>query len=117
MPRHEVGYLWIESSGTKRKKIGLSSHGLQRLGEIQWIDLPAVGSNIDKEGTLFVLESSKAAIEVESPCAGTVVQARECTEAFLDRVQKQPEQEWLVELDTHLTQFGVGPFNPIPTDI
>jgi glycine cleavage system H protein len=99
MNRYEIGYLWVESTPSNKKLIGLSSHCLEHIGEINWVGLPTVGEVFDKNSTLFVLESSKAAIEVESPLKGTVVGTRECTEEFLSSLKQNPDQVWLIEME------------------
>lgn len=100
MTRSEVGYIWIESFEEKKKRIGLSCHGIEHLGDIVWISLPAVGTHFFKEGTLFVMESSKAAIEVESPLEGKVLHAKECTEETLCSLKNNPDQTWLLEIES-----------------
>jgi len=101
MHRYEVGYLWIESSPSPfhQKRIGLSRHGLEHIGEINWIGLPPVGTSFEKKDTLCVLESSKAAIEVESPLKGRVLHVQECTEELLASLKQDPDHLWLIELE------------------
>lgn len=52
--------------------IGISSETLQELGDIAWVGLPKIGDRIEKGGLLTVLESTKAAFDIESPIAGRV---------------------------------------------
>jgi glycine cleavage system H protein len=52
--------------------IGISSETLQELGDVAWVRLPKIGDRIEKEGLLTVLESTKAAFDIESPIAGRV---------------------------------------------
>jgi len=99
MSRYEVGYLWVESTPSLTKKIGLTRHGLEHIGDIQWIGFPSPGTPFDQRDTLFVVESSKAAIEVESPLKGTIVSSQTCTEELLSSLKANPDQQWLVEVE------------------
>lgn len=99
MSRCEVGYLWIESHSSCKKRIGLTRHGLEHIGDIQWIGFPSPGTCCEKNDTLFVVESSKAAIEVESPLKGKIVSSRTCTEELLSSLKANPDQQWLVEVE------------------
>ena len=99
MSKKEVGYVWIESTDKKTKRIGLSRQGLERIGQIVWFSTPPAGASVDTNTTLFILESSKAAIELESPITGTVAHGKECTEECITALNLNPDQEWLVELD------------------
>ena len=99
MTRYEVGYLWVESPEHNKRRIGLSRHGLEKIGDINWISFPPVDEKLEVQDLLFVLESSKAAIDVESPISGKVTFTQECTEALLDSLKDDPDQLCLIELD------------------
>lgn len=98
--RHEIGYVWIETINAKKKRIGLSHQGLEKLGTISWIEFPKIGEIIDQHVPLFTLEASKAAIEVESPVKGTIVHVKTCDDRLLQALNEDPDHEWLIELVT-----------------
>jgi len=54
--------------------IGITHHAQELLGEITFVELPAVGKEVKQKGELAVVESSKAASDVYSPVTGTVAQ-------------------------------------------
>ena len=62
---------WIEVEGTLAT-IGITDHAQQQLGDIVFVELPAVGSAVAKGGEAAVVESVKAASDVFSPVSGTV---------------------------------------------
>jgi glycine cleavage system H protein len=53
--------------------IGISDYAQAQLGDIVFIDLPAVGKKVTKGSELAVIESVKAASEVYAPVSGEVV--------------------------------------------
>jgi glycine cleavage system H protein len=64
---------WIKVEGT-RGTVGITDHAQQMLGEVTFVELPAVGASVKKGDSLSVVESSKAASDVYSPASGTVVE-------------------------------------------
>ena len=53
--------------------VGITDHAQEALGEITFVELPAVGKEFAQGGEMAVVESSKAASDVYAPAAGRVV--------------------------------------------
>jgi glycine cleavage system H protein len=53
--------------------IGISEHAQAQLGDVVFVELPAVGDKVAKGAQAAVVESVKAASEVFSPASGEVV--------------------------------------------
>lgn len=54
--------------------VGVSDYAQSQLGDIVFVDLPAVGKTVAKGKELAVIESVKAASEVYSPVSGEVIE-------------------------------------------
>jgi glycine cleavage system H protein len=54
--------------------IGITDHAQEMLGELVFVELPAVGKEVKQKGDLAVVESSKAASDVYSPLTGEVTE-------------------------------------------
>jgi glycine cleavage system H protein len=52
--------------------IGITHYAQEQLGEITFVELPAVGKEVKQKDELAVVESSKAASDVYAPVTGTV---------------------------------------------
>ncbi len=63
--------------------IGISEHAQQQLGDVVFVELPAVGAKFAKGAAAAVVESVKAASDVYCPVAGEVV-------AINDIMTKEP---------------------------
>ncbi len=61
----------LESDGTVT--IGISEHAQQALGELVFVELPTVGKVLAAGKAAAVVESVKAASDVYSPIAGSVI--------------------------------------------
>jgi glycine cleavage system H protein len=53
--------------------IGISEHAQSQLGDVVFVELPALGAKLAKGAAAAVVESVKAASDVYSPVAGEVV--------------------------------------------
>ncbi len=54
--------------------VGITDYAQQQLGDIVFVELPAVGAKVAKGGQAAVVESVKAASEVYAPASGEVVE-------------------------------------------
>lgn len=61
--------------------VGITDHAQDALGDIVFVDLPAIGTQIHQGDEAAVVESVKAAGEVKSPVSGEVI---EVNEALID---------------------------------
>jgi len=54
---------WIKMDGDIAT-IGITQHATEMLGDIVFVELPELGSNVEKDGNAGVVESTKAASDV-----------------------------------------------------
>ena len=64
---------WIRVEGDVGT-IGITQHATEMLGDIVFVELPDVGSSVEKDGNAGVVESTKAASDVYTPISGEVVE-------------------------------------------
>lgn len=64
---------WVKIEGDTAT-IGITDYAQQMLGEITFVELPAVGKEFQLHDELAVVESSKAASDVYSPVTGRVIE-------------------------------------------
>ena len=68
MKSHE----WARIEGDGKVTIGISDHAQGLLGDLVYVELPAVGDTVDAGNACAVVESVKAASDVYAPVSGTV---------------------------------------------
>lgn len=83
---------WAEINGDSAT-IGITDYAQHSLGEITFVELPALQKKLNVHDNLAVVESSKAASDVYSPLAGEVVQVN-------DELSSMPE---LINQDCYKT--------------
>jgi glycine cleavage system H protein len=64
---------WVKVEGDVAT-IGISPYAQEQLGDVVFVDLPAIGKKVEKGKELAVVESVKAASEVYAPVSGEVVE-------------------------------------------
>ncbi|MBI5155476.1 glycine cleavage system protein GcvH [Candidatus Poribacteria bacterium] len=96
---YTASHEWIEASGVARK-IGITDHAQQMLGDIVFVELPAVGATVAKGEELLVVESPKAAASVYAPVAGKVTAVNGALESAPETINASPYGDgWLVQLE------------------
>jgi glycine cleavage system H protein len=79
--------------------IGISDYAQTQLGDVVFVELPAVGKRVTKGAEAAVVESVKAASEVYAPVSGEVVAVNETLDASPAIVNEDPEGEgWFLKL-------------------
>ena len=70
--------------------VGISDHAQSQLGDVVFVELPAVGRKVEQGGDAAVVESVKAASEVYAPVSGEVVEVNHELEAAPATVNEDP---------------------------
>jgi glycine cleavage system H protein len=79
--------------------IGISDHAQDQLGEIVYIELPAVGDKISKDDPFGVVESVKAVSDIYAPVTGTVIEINEDLPESPETVNEDPYGDgWLIKV-------------------
>ena len=89
---------WITLEGDVAT-IGITQHATEMLGDIVFAELPEKGSNVEKDGTAGVVESTKAASDVYTPVSGEVVDINQAIADDPAKINEDPEgSAWFFKL-------------------
>ena len=89
---------WIKLDG-EEATIGITKHATEMLGDIVFAELPEKGSNVDKDGTAGVVESTKAASDVYTPVSGEVIDTNQIIVDDPSKINEDPEESaWFFKL-------------------
>ena len=79
--------------------VGISDHAQNELGEVVFVELPAIGDEFVAGDEAAVVESVKAASEVYTPLSGEVIEVNEALEENPELVNTSPyEDGWFFKL-------------------
>ena len=89
---------WITVDGDVAT-IGITKHATEMLGDIVFAELPEKGSNVEKDKTAGVVESTKAASDVYTPVSGEVTDTNQSIVDDPSKINTDPEGEaWFFKL-------------------
>ena len=71
--RYTKDHEWVRVDG-EIATTGISDHAQQQLGDVVFVDLPAIGRRVSRGDAIAVVESVKAASDVYAPIGGEVVE-------------------------------------------
>ena len=79
--------------------IGITQHATEMLGDIVFVELPDVGSSVEKDGNAGVVESTKAASDVYTPVSGEIIENNQSIVDDPAKINSDPENEaWFFKL-------------------
>ena len=94
-PDHE----WINIEDHEAAVVGITLHAQEALGDIVFVDLPAVGRTLKKGEIAGVVESVKAAADLYMPVSGEVVEVNEALRADPSLANRDPMGEgWFFKI-------------------
>ena len=89
---------WVRLEGDIAT-VGISHFAQEQLGDVVFVELPAVGKQVVKDGDAAVVESVKAASEVYAPMSGEIVEVNGELEDDPELVNKSPTGEgWFMKI-------------------
>ena len=90
---------WLQRAADDTVTLGITDYAQEQLGDIVYVELPAIGSHIDASANLVVIESVKAVGEVKLSATGTVVAVNERLADVPELVNSAAESDgWLVRV-------------------
>ena len=85
---------WITADGT----IGITQYAQESLGDIVFVDLPKVGTEITAGKTFGTVESVKAVSDLYAPGSGTVTEVNGELATSPEKVNKDAHGSWMVKI-------------------
>jgi glycine cleavage system H protein len=100
--KYTAEHEWVRASGSGDEavvRIGITSYAQEALGDIVFVTLPAVGTEVEAGQALGEVESTKSVSDVYAPLAGTVVACNDRLEATPELINSDPYGDgWMFEL-------------------
>lgn len=90
---------WVRLEADGIASVGITNHAQELLGDLVYVELPAVGASIATGDTIGVVESVKAASDLYSPIAGEVVEVNDAVVADPTLANTEPHAAgWLFKV-------------------
>ena len=88
---------WIKTDGSAAT-IGITTYAQESLGDIVFVDLPKVGSEISVGKTFGSLESVKAVSDLYAPASGTVTEVNADLATAPEKINQDAHGAWMVKI-------------------
>jgi glycine cleavage system H protein len=88
---------WIKADGSSAT-IGITDYAQDSLGDIVFVDLPKVGSEITAGKTFGTVESVKAVSDLFAPASGTVTEVNSDLATAPEKINKEANQTWMIKV-------------------
>ena len=96
--KYAVSHEWVKAEADGTLTVGITHHAQDALGDLVYIELPAVGKQLKAGQEAVVLESVKAASDAYSPVAGEVIAINQSVVDSPESLNAAPYDAWLFKL-------------------
>ncbi|MDD4962679.1 MAG: glycine cleavage system protein GcvH [Gallionella sp.] len=93
-PSHE----WIRVEADGSITIGITQHAQELLGDMVYVEAPAVGRSLNAGEECAVVESVKAAADVYAPVSGTVTAINSALDSSPEAINSAPYDAWIFKM-------------------
>jgi glycine cleavage system H protein len=88
---------WVKI-GANEAAVGITDFAQGQLGDVVFVELPAIGRQV-KQGEIFgTIESVKAVSELFSPLSGEVIAVNDELGTHPEQVNTRPHEAWMIKL-------------------
>ena len=96
--KYTESHEWVRADADGTLTIGITDHAQNALGDLVFVELPAVGRRLSKGEACAVVESVKAASDVYAPVAGEVVATNDAVTNAPEQVNQDAYAAWLFRI-------------------
>lgn len=96
--KYTASHEWVKSEADGTISIGITQHAQEALGDMVFVEAPAVGRKLKAKEECAVVESVKAAADVYAPVAGEVVAVNGELDNAPEAINTDPYAAWMFRM-------------------
>jgi glycine cleavage system H protein len=89
---------WVRAESDGTYTVGITDHAQEALGDVVFVQNPAVGRNVTKGEEIGVVESVKAAADIYAPLSGEIVAVNEALEDAPEKLNEDAYSAWMFRI-------------------
>ena len=93
-------HLWIKPIGENIYEIGITDYAQNLLGDIVFVELPVLRSQISKNIAFGVVESVKTASDLIGPLNGEVIEINPNIQKSPELINDKPYENWICKISS-----------------
>lgn len=96
--KYTATHEWVKPEADGTVSVGITQHAQELLGDMVFVESPAVGRKLKAGEECAVVESVKAAADVYAPVAGVVVAANAELDGAPEKINEDPYAAWIFRI-------------------
>ena len=96
--KYTASHEWVRTEADGSISIGITDHAQELLGDMVFVENPAVGRKLKAKEECAVVESVKAAADVYAPVAGEVVAVNSELDGAPEKINADPYGAWMFRM-------------------
>ena len=101
--KYTKSHEWVKQEADGTATVGITFHAQSQLGDVVFVENPAVGRKVKQGEECGVIESVKAAADIYAPLSGEIVAANDELADAPEKINQDPYSAWM---------FRIKPGNP-----
>lgn len=98
--RYTAEHEWVRRTGPTTVRVGITDFAQSQLGDVVFVQLPAVGEDVTAGDSFGEVESTKSVSDIYAPLTAKVVAVNEDLDGSPELVNSEPyDNGWLVDLE------------------
>ena len=99
---------WLRAEADGSVTVGITAFAVEELGEIVFVELPAVGDTVTAGTPCGEIESTKAVSEIYAPMNGEILEVNDALESSPETLGEDPYGEgWLFKMKTDEGEYAL----------
>ena len=96
--KYSATHQWVRMEADGTATVGITFHAQEQLGDVVFVQHPAMGRKVKRGENCAVVESVKAASDIPAPIAGEIVAINPAVADAPERLNQDPYAAWLFRL-------------------
>jgi glycine cleavage system H protein len=96
--KYTATHQWVRAEADGTVTVGITFHAQEQLGDVVFVQHPAMGRKVMRGENCAVVESVKAASDIPAPVAGEIIAINQAVAAAPERLNQDPYAAWLFRI-------------------
>ncbi len=96
--KYTASHEWVKTEADGTISVGITHHAQELLGDMVFVEAPAVGRKLKAKEECAVVESVKAASDVYAPVSGEVTAANSALDSSPEAINSDPYGSWMFKM-------------------
>ncbi len=96
--KYTASHEWVKTGTDGTVSVGITQHAQELLGDMVFVESPAVGSKLKAGEECAVVESVKAAADIYAPVSGEVMETNTALDSAPETINSDPYGSWIFKI-------------------